>query len=97
MGGAAFYAVWLINVTPCISNDGLSPHYKIRAQESQLSLVRTFGCTGFVHIHLAARTDKLDPRARKYIFIGISTTRHGWRMLDPFTRHVVESRDVVFW
>ena len=97
MGEAALYAVWLINVTPCVSNEGLSPHYKIMEQEPQLSLVRTFGCTGFVHIHLAARTDKLDPRARKYMFIGISTTRHVWRMLDPFTYHVVESRDVVFW
>ena len=66
-------------------------------REPQLSLVRTFGCTAYVHIHAAARLDKLDPRARKYMFVGISTSRHGWRLLDPLTHQIVESRDVVFW
>lgn len=96
-GEAALYAVWLINITPCSSNDGRSPHFRIMNQEPDLSLVRTFGCTAFAHIHAPAREDKLDPRSKKLMFVGISSHRYGWKLLDPFSHHLIESRDVIFW
>ena len=96
-GEAALYAVWLINLTPCVSNHGRSPYYRVMEQEPDLSLVRTFGCTAFAHIHVPAREDKLDPRSKKLMFVGISSHRYGWKLLDPYTHHIIESRDVIFW
>ncbi|KAA8541518.1 hypothetical protein F0562_022670 [Nyssa sinensis] len=49
----------------------------------------------YVHVSKPNRT-KLDPRARRCIFVGYDTHKKGWRCMDLETKKVVVSRDVVF-
>ncbi|KAL0431918.1 UNVERIFIED_CONTAM: hypothetical protein Sradi_0817800 [Sesamum radiatum] len=43
-----------------------------------------------------ANRAKLDPKAKKYVFVGYVPCRKGWRCMDPETKKFVTSRDVVF-
>lgn len=51
---------------------------------STLSL-KTFGCIAFVHIHDHNR-GKLDPRARKYVFVGYTPTQKGYKCFEPISK-----------
>ncbi|CAN1754263.1 Retrovirus-related Pol polyprotein from transposon TNT 1-94, partial [Linum perenne] len=57
---------------------------------------RIFGCTVFVHIHPSNRT-KLDPRARKCVFIGYSAQQKGYKCYSPTSGQIYHSRDVTFF
>ncbi|KAJ7965013.1 Retrovirus-related Pol polyprotein from transposon TNT 1-94 [Quillaja saponaria] len=48
-----------------------------------------------VHIPKSNRT-KLDPKAKKCIYVGYNSCRKGWRCMDPETKKLITSRDVVF-
>ncbi|KAJ7965152.1 Retrovirus-related Pol polyprotein from transposon TNT 1-94 [Quillaja saponaria] len=39
---------------------------------------------------------KLDPKAKKCIFVGYDQYRKGWRCMDPVTKKFTTSRDVIF-
>ena len=55
--------------------------------------LKKFGCIAFVHIHSHNR-GKLDPRARKSVFVGYSPTQKGYKCLDPISRKLfVYGRD----
>lgn len=56
---------------------------------------RVFGSICYVHVPKTNRT-KLDPRAKKCIFVGYDSCRKGWRCMDPKTKKFIVSRDVVF-
>ena len=64
----------------------------VRSDESCL---KVFGCIAYVHIPYELRT-KLDPKAKKCIFIGYSLEQKGYRCYNPVTRQIRVSRDVVF-
>lgn len=57
--------------------------------------LRLFGCVCYVHLPEPSK-GKLDKKAVKCVFVGSSTERKGWRYMEPSTRRVYESRDVVF-
>ena len=54
-----------------------------------------FGCTAYIHVPKDERK-KLDPKAKKCIFLGNGTTRKGYRLYNQKTSSIVHSRDVVF-
>jgi hypothetical protein len=58
-----------------------------------ISHLRVFGCTCFVH---SQDENKLEPRARKCIFIGYSSTKKGYKCFDPLANRFYFSRDVIF-
>ena len=53
------------------------------------------GSLCYVHIPKHNRT-KLDAKARKCLFVGYDAHRKGWKCMDPVTKKIVTSRDVVF-
>ena len=57
--------------------------------------LQVFGCVCYVHLPEPSK-GKLEKKAVKCVFVGYSTERKGWRCIEPSTRRVVESRDVVF-
>ena len=58
--------------------------------------LRTFGCEAYAHVPKELRA-KLDPKSRKYIFIGYGMDgQFGYRLWDPESQKVIRSSDVVF-
>ncbi|KAK9701121.1 hypothetical protein QE152_g30800 [Popillia japonica] len=57
--------------------------------------MRIFGSPVMVNIP-KQRRKKLDPKAKKMVFVGYSSTTKGYRCLDIATKEVVLSRDVLF-
>ena len=54
-----------------------------------------FGCLAYIHVPKDERK-KLDPKAKKCVFLGYSTSRKGYHLYDRKTSNIVYSRDVVF-
>ena len=61
---------------------------------SELPL-KVFGCTVFVHLPSHLRS-KLDPRAEKCVFVGYAPNKKGYKCLNPKTKKIHISMDVVF-
>ena len=53
---------------------------------------KVFGCVAFVH----TRSNRLDPRTLRCVFIGYSNTQKGYKCYDPATRRLYVSADVSF-
>ena len=54
-----------------------------------------FGCSAYIHVPKDERK-KLDPKAKKCIFLGYSTSRKGYCLYYQKTSSIIHSRDVVF-
>jgi hypothetical protein len=54
--------------------------------------LHVFGCPAYFHV----RESKLDPRAKKALFMGFSDGVKGYRLWCPDTQKVILSRDVTF-
>ena len=53
------------------------------------------GCIAYVHVPDELRT-KLDPKAKKCVFVGYSLEQKGYQFYNPVTCQVRVSKDVVF-
>ena len=63
--------------------------------KSDVSHLKVFGCIAYVHVPNELRT-KLDPKAKKCVFIGYSLEKKGYCCYNPVTHQIKESKDVVF-
>ena len=88
-------AAYLINRRPTKSLDGKTPFEAWYGKKPNVSHLRVFGCTAYIHVPKDERK-KLDPKAKKCIFLGYGTTRKGYRLYNQKTSSIVHSRDVVF-
>ena len=64
-------------------------------KEVNLSFLKVFGCLSYVHIDPTNR-NKLDPKSKKYFFIGYGDAEFGYRFWDDQNRKIIRSRDVIF-
>ena len=69
--------------------------YPISRLTSEIAL-KVFGCIAFVHDHEHGQ-GKLDPRARKCIFVGYAPTQKGYKCFDPISRKKFITMDVTFF
>ncbi|KAK4385413.1 Retrovirus-related Pol polyprotein from transposon TNT 1-94 [Sesamum angolense] len=92
--GALSTAVYLINRSPSVPLLGQIPECMWTGKDVDISSLRIFGCSAFV----LQNGDKLDPRAKKCIFIGYPEGVKGYRLwLRNQPRYkVIVSRDVTF-
>jgi len=56
---------------------------------------RISGCVAYVHLHKNQRT-KLDPCARRCLFLGYAFHQKGYRCYDPASHRIYISMDVTF-
>ncbi|PRQ38173.1 putative RNA-directed DNA polymerase [Rosa chinensis] len=93
-GEAVKSAAYLINCTPSRVIEFQNPHQKLHTLLTIPSMPnlepRVFGCTTYVHIPKPQRS-KLDPRARKCIFVGYAEFQKGYRCYDPLTGTIHEA------
>lgn len=88
-------ACHVINRLPPWPGTEKSPFEGLYNIKPNVNYFRVFGSLCYIHIPKSHRT-KLDPKARKCIFVGYDSHRKGWRCMDPKTRKIAVSRNVVF-
>ncbi|KAL3677965.1 hypothetical protein R1sor_020921 [Riccia sorocarpa] len=88
-------ANFLVNVSPTVSNNGLTPEERFTGHKPDLSRLRTFGCRAYVH-PLGAKLDKLQPRAVRCILVGYDSQSKAYRCYSPDTKKILISNNVVF-
>jgi len=77
------------------SKSNKSPFERWTGKKPDLSSVRVFGCIAYAHIPDHQRK-KLDPRAKRMIFVGYQGNSGNYRVFDPETRKVVVAASVEF-
>jgi hypothetical protein len=92
---AVAIAVYIMNRTPTMAVHGMTPEEKFTSKKPDVSHLKVFGCITYVHVPDEKRL-KLDPKVEKCIFIGYSLKQKGYRCVNPSTRKLQVSRDVVF-
>ena len=90
---AITYACHLISRLPSAAIGGKTPFEKwyVKPAEDYGSLY-VFDSIAYYHV----RESKLDPRAKKALFMGITSGVKGYHLWCPETRKVIFSRDVTF-
>jgi len=87
--------IYIMNRKPTSAIHSMTPKEKFTCKKPDVSHLIVFGCIAYVHVHDEKRS-KLDPKAKKCIFIGYSLQQKGYRCFNPSTRKLQVSRDVVF-
>lgn len=94
-GEAVNTAAYVINRSISSSLQGRTPEGIWTGSNVDLSALRIFGSPVMVHVPKQRRL-KWDAKSRKLIFVGYSETTKGYRCVDPATKKIVISRDIVF-
>ena len=87
-------ACYIVNRSPCASINLKTPEEVWLGTPADYSNLRIFGCTAYMHIN----EGKLEPRAKKCVFLGYASGVKGYRLWcpDPKSPKFAISRDVVF-
>ncbi|KAH9665312.1 hypothetical protein KPL70_020298 [Citrus sinensis] len=87
------YASHLVNRLPSAAIGGKTPMEMWSGKHAQdYDSLRVFGCPAYYHV----KDGKLDPRARKSIFVGFKSGVKGFKLWDLEDKKFVCSRDVTF-
>ncbi|KAH9668753.1 retrovirus-related pol polyprotein from transposon TNT 1-94-like protein [Citrus sinensis] len=90
---AVSYASHLVNRLPSAAIGGKTPMEMWYGKHVQdYDSLRVFGCPAYYHV----KDGKLDPRARKSIFVGFKGGVKGFKLWDLEDKKFVCSRDVTF-
>lgn len=94
-GEAVNTAVYIMNRSVSSVLINKAPEEMWTGKKVDLGKMRIFGSPVMVHVPKANRV-KLDPKSRKLIFVGYDNNVKGFRCIDPVTKKITISRDVVF-
>ncbi|MCO5551463.1 hypothetical protein L7F22_004966 [Adiantum nelumboides] len=85
----------VLNRCPTRALKTITPYESWYDRKPSVSYLRVFGCLAYAHIPQQLR-GKLDDKAVKCIFVGYSSGSKGYRLYNPATNKIFESRDVIF-
>ncbi|KAJ0522439.1 putative RNA-directed DNA polymerase [Helianthus annuus] len=88
-------AVYLINRMPSRNNSNISPFEHLFKHKPDFSFLRVFGCLCFPYLR-PYNPHKMDLRSTPCIFLGYSTSHHGYRCFDPESDRIYIARHVRF-
>lgn len=83
---------FLINRGPHTGINLKTPYEVWSGKSADYSNLRAFGCTVYYHVS----EGKLEPRAKKGVFVGYGEGVKGYRIWSPSENRVILSRNVVF-
>lgn len=88
-------AVYLLNRSPNSSIKYETPEELWTGEKHNLSHLRIFGCKAVAHIPNELR-QKFDSKGEELMFVDYCEDSKGYRLIDPQTKKIAKSRDVVF-
>ncbi|MCO5597368.1 hypothetical protein L7F22_051444 [Adiantum nelumboides] len=88
-------AAHVLNRCPTRALKTITPYESWYDRKPSVSYLRVFGCLAYAHIPQQLR-GKLDDKAVKCIFVGYSSGSKGYKLYNPATNKIFESRDVIF-
>jgi len=88
---AIVYASHLINGSTAIGGKTLLKIWSRKAAQDH-GLLREFGSPTY----FSAKDGKVNPRAKKFVFLGVKRNMKGYRLWDPENKKIVLSRHVTF-
>jgi len=82
----------LVNRSPSTAIDCKTPYEVWFGTPADYSILKTFGCPAYCHVN----DGKLEPRSKKYIFLGYAVGVKGHRLWcsDPKSQNFIVIRDV---
>ncbi|KAH9666232.1 hypothetical protein KPL70_020569 [Citrus sinensis] len=87
------YACHLINRLPSTAIEGKTPiEMWIGNPATDYDSLHVFSSTAYYHL----KESKLDPRAKKVLFVGITGRVKGYRLWCPIRKNIIFSKDVTF-
>jgi hypothetical protein len=92
------YALWLINRTPTrvLVGGNFTPYEAWTSRKASLNDVHTFGCMAIGYTPKIKRDNKFSNTGRWLCFLGMSSNRKGWLLVDPRTSGEVIVRSARF-
>jgi hypothetical protein len=93
---AVLTSCYLINQSPSTRINCKIPEEVWTGHSCDFSNLRIFGCDAYALIS-KDQCSKLDPRSKKYVFVGYGDGVKGYRPWDPISHKIIISRDVVFY
>ncbi|MCO5559285.1 hypothetical protein L7F22_012881 [Adiantum nelumboides] len=88
-------AAHVLNRCPTRALKTITPYESWYDKKPSVSYLRVFYCLAYAHIPQQLR-GKLDDKAIKCIFVGYTSGSKGYRLYNPATNKIFESRDVIF-
>lgn len=88
-------AVYILNRTTSKQTPDITPYELWMGKKPSLLHVRKFGSDAYIHIPSQQRT-KLDQKAKKLILVGYQADSTNYRLFDPETKKIIQSRNVTF-
>ena len=93
LGEALAYAYYLVNRLSSSAIGGKTPLEVWSGKAAQgYDSLRVFGCPTYYHV----KKDKLDPRAKRGVFVRFKKGVKGYKIWDPKDKKFILSRDVMF-
>ena len=90
---AVMYASHLINRLPSAALNGKTPLEVWSGKPlNNYDTLHVFGSTAYYHV----KESKLDPRAKKALFMGVTSGVKGYRLWCLSSKKIISSRDVTF-
>ena len=88
-------ACYLINQSPSTAIGCKIPQEVWKGHPCHYYKLNFFGCDAYALI-LKHQHSKLDPKSKRYIFVGYGDGIKGYRLWDPTTHKIIINRDVKF-
>ncbi|KAM1415957.1 hypothetical protein ACFX2I_007555 [Malus domestica] len=87
------YACHVLNQLSSTTLEGRTPIEVWSGEPAQdYDKLRVFGCNTYFHV----KENKLDPRAKKVVFMRFNSDVKGFRLWSPELNKIIVSRDVTF-
>ncbi|KAG7533498.1 Zinc finger CCHC-type [Arabidopsis thaliana x Arabidopsis arenosa] len=94
-GEATRHSTYLLNRITTRALKNMTPYECFRDKKPTVEHIRIFGCIAYAKID-KPHLKKLDDRSKILVHLGTEPGSKAYRLLDPQTRKIVVSRDVVF-
>jgi hypothetical protein len=87
--------IYVLNRCPTSALKGRTPYEAAYKRKPNVSNLRVWGCTAYVHIQKDKR-QQFGPRMEKCIFIGYPQGYKGWKFYNPITKKTIISERAEF-